>query len=402
MVSLAQLDLSEYVGQRVRLRFHDPNSSYGGSNWGWHIDDVRVLDSGATRVDHCLLIGPADACANPGETTPQYTASVLEPGITPGPGQGAGIIVEFGFGADGSIPSNPDWQWTEAEYLGDDGDRDIYGAVLVAAALGEFDVAARFRLEQWTTWTYADLDGNDFGSGGTNGYSVSQSASLSISGAELTLAPPSFAWSLVAGTAIEDTLHVGNEGTGELIFEIFESESRCSPGSDCPRYDLPWISVTPAAGTVAPGTVGEAVVTVQTAGLAAGTYTGYLVVWSNDCHGNPAVIPLALEVTTTTDVDPAAKPLPRVTRLYGNLPNPFNPTTTIRFDLHVVAEVTLSVYDLNGRLVRVLQHGAMPAGSHSVIWDGRNDKGATVPSGIYLCRMRAGAHEGLIKLTMLK
>ncbi|HOT37178.1 MAG TPA: FlgD immunoglobulin-like domain containing protein [Candidatus Latescibacteria bacterium] len=82
--------------------------------------------------------------------------------------------------------------------------------------------------------------------------------------------------------------------------------------------------------------------------------------------------------------------------LYANAPNPFNPATTIRFDLPSSGFVTLAVYDINGRLVRNLLVGlaasaarTFPAGQHSVTWDGCDNHGRAVASGVYLVRLTA-------------
>jgi hypothetical protein len=81
-------------------------------------------------------------------------------------------------------------------------------------------------------------------------------------------------------------------------------------------------------------------------------------------------------------------------RLLPNRPNPFNPLTEIRFELNAAAQARVSVYDLQGRLVRQLVDQMYPAGLHSVIWDGKDSYGRGVSSGSYLYRMEAGAvHE---------
>ncbi len=71
----------------------------------------------------------------------------------------------------------------------------------------------------------------------------------------------------------------------------------------------------------------------------------------------------------------------------SNYPNPFNPATTIYYDLSETAQVTLIVYDALGRRVRTLASGTLPAGRHTAQWDGRNDAGAPVGSGVYLYRI---------------
>lgn len=73
--------------------------------------------------------------------------------------------------------------------------------------------------------------------------------------------------------------------------------------------------------------------------------------------------------------------------LMPNVPNPFNPATTIRFTLPQAQNVRLTVHDLRGALVRTLVSGQQPAGAHEVVWDGRSDDGKSVASGTYLYRI---------------
>lgn len=90
------------------------------------------------------------------------------------------------------------------------------------------------------------------------------------------------------------------------------------------------------------------------------------------------------------------------TRLDQNSPNPFNPTTTIRFTLAEKQNVTVSVYDVSGRLVRTLLGGVRDTGSHTVTWDGRDSAGATVGSGVYFYRLDAGKFSDTKKMVLLK
>lgn len=79
--------------------------------------------------------------------------------------------------------------------------------------------------------------------------------------------------------------------------------------------------------------------------------------------------------------------LPKTMRLHANYPNPFNPHTLIRFDLPEAGDVTLKVFNLLGEEVRTLVSGHTAAGFHTVAWDGTNQGGGQVPSGIYLYRL---------------
>ena len=90
------------------------------------------------------------------------------------------------------------------------------------------------------------------------------------------------------------------------------------------------------------------------------------------------------------------------TQLEGNAPNPFNPATSIRFTLARRSEVSLKVYDNSGRLVRDLYQGFLDAGPQSVKWNGRDDEGRTVASGIYHYTFKAGDHSESGRMVLLK
>jgi flagellar hook capping protein FlgD/Big-like domain-containing protein len=92
-------------------------------------------------------------------------------------------------------------------------------------------------------------------------------------------------------------------------------------------------------------------------------------------------------VGTPTGVEPTAAP--GVTRLEQNRPNPFRPGTEIPYRLAAEGTARLAVYDPNGRLVRVISSGRESAGPHVARWDGRDARGRTVASGIYLLRLEA-------------
>lgn len=84
------------------------------------------------------------------------------------------------------------------------------------------------------------------------------------------------------------------------------------------------------------------------------------------------------------------------------LPNPFNPSVRIRFDLPRAAGASLVVYDVSGRLVRVLVDGALEAGPHETEWDGRNDRGESLAAGVYFCRLMAGQVRDSRKMILLR
>jgi hypothetical protein len=88
--------------------------------------------------------------------------------------------------------------------------------------------------------------------------------------------------------------------------------------------------------------------------------------------------------------------------LHANTPNPFNPATTVAFDLPSSEQVKLAVYDLTGRRVRLLLDQQMPAGRHRVRWSGRDDRGSRVASGMYLCCIQAGSFTATKRMMLVK
>jgi hypothetical protein len=86
----------------------------------------------------------------------------------------------------------------------------------------------------------------------------------------------------------------------------------------------------------------------------------------------------------------------------GNFPNPFNPETVMKFNLPQASHVTLKVYNILGQVVNTLVDGPLEAGEHSVIWNGTNQQGTEVASGVYFYRISAGGHESIQKMTLLR
>ncbi|MCK4537818.1 MAG: T9SS type A sorting domain-containing protein [Candidatus Krumholzibacteria bacterium] len=98
-----------------------------------------------------------------------------------------------------------------------------------------------------------------------------------------------------------------------------------------------------------------------------------------------------------TGDDPVAK-----YALIQNYPNPFNPNTTIRFNLKAKGQVSLKIYNVAGQLVRSLTNEVWEAGSHTIDWNGRNDLGSSVASGVYFYRIEAGEFESTRKMVLLR
>jgi len=116
---------------------------------------------------------------------------------------------------------------------------------------------------------------------------------------------------------------------------------------------------------------------------------------------------IAIKVTKVTSTSDGTSPsLPGNFRLHQNYPNPFNPDTIIRYDIPEQSEVAIRIINTSGRSIRTLVEGIRAPGGHSVFWDGKDDSGQSLPSGLYFCRMSCGADgraaQNVRKMALLK
>ncbi len=98
---------------------------------------------------------------------------------------------------------------------------------------------------------------------------------------------------------------------------------------------------------------------------------------------------------------------PTETVLLANYPNPFNPETWIPYRLAHATDVQVTIYDTKGVVVRRLDLGHQPAGNYTnrskaAYWDGRNESGESVTSGVYFYQLRAGDYTGLRQMVIVK
>jgi PKD repeat protein len=164
------------------------------------------------------------------------------------------------------------------------------------------------------------------------------------------------------------------------------------------------LTVNPASGAVAVGGSQTITVTFDAQGLAEGNYQGQLSITSN---GGNRTLPVRITVSNTVNVDENNSNLPRAFVLEQNYPNPFNPETMIRYSLPFAGKISLMIYDVRGRLIKMLAAGGKAAGEHFVQWNGRDNNGQPVASGVYFYRLEAvsatGATTSLTKkLTVMK
>ncbi len=114
----------------------------------------------------------------------------------------------------------------------------------------------------------------------------------------------------------------------------------------------------------------------------------------------PIIVRFATKTATSVRSDVIE--IPTKYSLHQNFPNPFNPTTQIGFDLPKQSQVTISIFNTAGQLVRRLVNNDYEAGSHNIVWNGMGDLGKPVASGLYLYTIRASGFVRTKKMVKLK
>lgn len=112
-----------------------------------------------------------------------------------------------------------------------------------------------------------------------------------------------------------------------------------------------------------------------------------------------------VDTTTVVSVNDENKQQPIAPasfRLWQNFPNPFNPSTTIQFQIPAPAQVELTIFNLLGEQVRILTNQLFSAGTHKIVWDGKDNSGMDVASNVYLCRFHSGNAIEVRKLALIR
>jgi hypothetical protein len=181
-----------------------------------------------------------------------------------------------------------------------------------------------------------------------------------------------------------------------------------------------WIFVDSMSGTISPGANQTLNLTFQRLSYPQGIYHADLILNSRDKNHDLDTIriPLTLCIDTTTSVDFDENQKQVTFTLFQNYPNPFNPSTVVRYTVgglkrtaadggrptadNSFTPTTLKIYNILGQKVRTLVDEPKRSGSYEVIWDGKDDKGKDVASGIYFYRLTADSYQETKKMVLMK
>ncbi|MFH1278257.1 MAG: LamG-like jellyroll fold domain-containing protein [Candidatus Eisenbacteria bacterium] len=185
------------------------------------------------------------------------------------------------------------------------------------------------------------------------------------------------------GDTAEASWSIVNAGTADLEGDITES---------CDDFEI-----VSGGGPFLLGQGEELVVAVRFAPTEVGVRTCAIATGAAGCSVFPCT-GIGDYSTTVASEAPGAVTF----GLEANRPNPFNPSTEIAFHIAGRGFVELTVYGIEGRLVRRLVQAELESGAHRVVWDGTDGQGKPVPSGIYFCQLKAGSEIGTRRMTLLR
>ncbi|NIM65344.1 MAG: T9SS type A sorting domain-containing protein [Candidatus Latescibacteria bacterium] len=161
---------------------------------------------------------------------------------------------------------------------------------------------------------------------------------------------------------------------------------------------IEWLATSANHGSVTAGTEVFDVV-ICASSLKDSTYAGSVQIEGNAANA-PVVIPIQLTVSSLSAVE--KKKVPPTVLLEQNWPNPFKPVTTIAYEIPSATHARLAIFDVTGKMIRVLVDRPLPAGRFTATWDGTDSHGDLVASGVYFYRLDASSSTQTKKMVLLK
>jgi hypothetical protein len=192
---------------------------------------------------------------------------------------------------------------------------------------------------------------------------------------------------LMSGATLSDAS--GNGHDGNISGADWDGDLIPSPD---------WLAVSDSYSWLEAGESDQISITVITDELENDTtYFGHVLVLTN---GDVTSIPVHLN--TFDNLSAGVSQLPRKFKLYPAYPNPFNPVTTLHYDLPEDALVNITIYDMMGRIINNLVNSTQNSGYKSVQWNANNSAGLPVSAGMYFYSIQAGDFKQIKKIVLLK
>ncbi|MFN2373384.1 MAG: T9SS type A sorting domain-containing protein [Cyclonatronaceae bacterium] len=204
----------------------------------------------------------------------------------------------------------------------------------------------------------------------------------------------------------DNLIHTSGLLSGNIIsqFRIYHNNNQTAGGFididnvkvAVPHTGFSWLSSDVYAGNIQPGNNGSINLTFGGADVDPGTYTGTLIIRTNDENADVTKIPVTYTMDSVVSVD-LDTGLPKKFTLEQNYPNPFNPSTEIRYTLPVDGRVNLEIFSITGQKIVTLMDDVKPAGTHTISFNASG-----LASGLYLYRLTNGMLSETRKMMILK
>jgi hypothetical protein len=202
---------------------------------------------------------------------------------------------------------------------------------------------------------------------------------------------------------LENTYTVGMQNSNATDgFHIAYDESYLHDDMAILISKRSWISLNPTGGVVAPGSQLDIQVSLNSREFPYGDFWASVEIFSNDPQNTQVTIPIHMKVDSVSVGISHNLEIPEEYQLLQNYPNPFNPSTSIQYALKQASKVSLKIYNLLGQEIRTLVNTNQEAGFQNVQWDGRDNRGQSVASGIYIYRLETDEFTSTRKMVLMK
>ncbi len=356
-----QIDLSTYAGQQIKLAWHadDPNATSDGMWYNWFIDNVIISNT----VRSFRFSEAEMTVRSAGGNTRLLTSAVGDLPMSRTGELSAGNT-DAAAGVGKTLPAAPK------------SNRALLGYKVWRLIQGQEQNESTWTLltpDMITTLTVVD-NGWATLTEGTYKWAVKAIYTnnvLSLGAFSNAIPKPPVQYGTLAGS-------VRNTSNLPIIGAIITAGTLTTTSNTSGTYSLSLpagtYAITCSAAGYAPQTQENVVITAgQT------TLRNFILTVGNDDQ---------VEVTATV--------------LKGNYPNPFNPETTIAFDVKAKAPVIIEIYNPKGQLIRTLVNEIKDKGHHQIVWNGKDNSGNSVASGVYQYRMQAGEYKAVRRMMLLK